>query len=89
MVAGPPTLKAPVAKTQKVADGKAKLAALKAKKAASRPNAKLTYGLTVNGKFEFVKQEFSSALDAMNQATKTYNKYYGKGLREIIVSIHK
>lgn len=86
---GPPTLNVPKSKAAKKDEVKATLAKLKEKARAARPAAKLTYGMTVNGKFVFTKQEFSSAADAMAQATKTYNKFYGKGLRELIVSIHK
>ncbi len=88
-IKGPPTLNVPKSKAAKKEEGKAKVAALRAKAAAARPAAKLTFGMTVNGKFAFTKQEFNSAADAMAQATKTFNKHYGKGLRELIVSIHK
>jgi hypothetical protein len=87
----PPTIgeEKPV-KVAKKADpkAKAKFAELKAKKAASRPAAKLTYGIVVNGKYQFVKQEFSRHEDALKQSAKVFNENIKRGLREIMLSFH-
>lgn len=85
----PPTLAAPKTKTQKAEDVKAKLASLKAKADAEKPAARLTYGITTDGKFQFVKQDFKDATAAVNGALTVFKKHFGKGLREIIISLHK
>lgn len=86
---GPPTLKEPKPKEQKKADAKAKLADLKVKQKASRPAAKVTIGSVVNDKFTFTKTEYDDATEAVEFAVKAFNKMHGKGLKEIIISVHK
>lgn len=90
----PPTLPAPKAGVEakaapKVApkEQKDKLAALKAKKQASRPAAKLTLGIKRDGKYEFVKKEFTSLEDAMKDLVAAVKAKAGKGLHEVILGI--
>jgi hypothetical protein len=98
----PPTLPPPTAKagpkaaaakktegkkTEMKKDTKEKLAALKAKKLASRPVAKLTLGIKRDGKYEFVKREFTSVKDAMVALREAVDTKVGKGLHEVILGI--
>jgi hypothetical protein len=84
----PPTVAKPKTEAAKKAASVGKLAELKKKEKANRPAAKLTYGATVNGEFQFVKKPFDDQSEAMNAAIAVFNKMSNKGLREIIISFH-